>query len=61
MVQSKSIQFLVDGKKVNSKKEKNGGGYLFIVPGNLISFLIAMVILELYLNFDSESEWKFSS
>ena len=56
-MQSKSIQFLVDGKKENSKKEKNGGGYLFIVPGNLISFLIAMVILELYLNYDSESEW----
>ena len=57
MVQSKSIQFFVDGKKENSKKEKNAGGYLFIVPGNLISLLIVMVILELYLNYDSEPEW----
>ena len=56
MVQSKSIQFLVDGEKENSKKEKNGSGYLFIVPGNLISLLIAMVILELYLNYCSEPE-----
>ena len=30
MVQSKSIQFLVDGKKENSKKCKNAPGYLFI-------------------------------
>ena len=57
MVQSKSIQFLVDGEKENSKKEKNAPRNLIIVPGNLISLLIAMVILELYLNYDSESEW----
>ena len=56
MVQSKSIKFLVDGEKENSKKEKNAAGYLFIVPGNLISLLIAMVILELYLNYCSEPE-----
>ena len=50
-MQSKSIQFLVDGEKENSKKEKNVRVYLFIVPGNLIGLLIAMVILELYLNY----------
>ena len=48
MVQSKSIQFLVDGEKENSKKEKNAAGYLFIVPGNLISLPIAMAILEMF-------------
>ena len=56
-MQSKSIQFLVDGKKENSKKEKNARGYLFIVPATLISLLIDMDILALYLNYDSESEW----
>ena len=45
-MQSKSIYFFVDGEKENSTKEKNLPGYLFIVPGNLIGLLIAMVILE---------------